>query len=87
MAMRGIDDDQVAAGGDQQLGALEALVADRRCGGDAQAALRRPCRRAGASRLLDVLDGDEADAAVVVIDDQQLLDAVLVQQPLALLPG
>ena len=35
-------------------------------------------------RLLDVLDGDEADAAVLVVDHDQLLDAVLVQEPLRL---
>ena len=35
-------------------------------------------------RLLDVLDGDQADASAGVVDDQQLLDAVLVQQPLGL---
>ena len=39
MAVRGIDDDEVDAGVDQQLGALEALVADRGRGGDAQPAL------------------------------------------------
>ena len=33
-------------------------------------------------RLLDVLDGDQADAIAGGIDDQQLLDAVLVQQAL-----
>ena len=31
-------------------------------------------------RLLDVLDGDQADAAAGFVDHQQLLDAVLVQQ-------
>ncbi len=30
--------------------------------------------------LLDVLDGDKADAVIGVIDDDQLLDAVLVQK-------
>ena len=32
-------------------------------------------------RLLHVLDGDEADAAEVLVDDDQPLDLVLVQQP------
>jgi hypothetical protein len=36
-------------------------------------------------RLFHVLHGDQADAAVGVVDDQQLLDAVLVQQALRLL--
>ena len=39
MAVRGIDDDEVDAGLDQPLGALEPLVADGGGGGDAQAAL------------------------------------------------
>ena len=39
MAVRGVDDDDVDAGVDQRLGALEAGVADRGRGGDAQAAL------------------------------------------------
>lgn len=33
-------------------------------------------------RLLDILDGDEADAATVIIDDEQLFDAVRMQQAL-----
>ena len=40
MAVRGVDDQQVDAGVDQPLGALEAVVADAGGGGDAQAALR-----------------------------------------------
>ena len=39
MAVRGIDDDDVDAGVDQRLGALEAVIADAGRGGDAQAAL------------------------------------------------
>ena len=35
-------------------------------------------------RLFHVLDGDQADAAVLVVDHQQLFDAVLVQHPLRL---
>ena len=55
----------------------------------AAATRRRPCSSFDGVRvllrLLDVLDRDEADAAVLVVDHQQLLDAVLVQQPLGLL--
>ena len=40
MAVRGIDHDQIDAGVDQPLGALEAALADRGRGGDAQPALR-----------------------------------------------
>ena len=35
-------------------------------------------------RLFHVLDGDQADAAVLVVDHQQFFDAVLVQHPLRL---
>ena len=54
----------------------------------AAATRRRPCSSLQASgmgdRLLHVLDGDQADAAIVLVDHEQLLDAVLVQQPLRL---
>ena len=33
-------------------------------------------------RLLDVLDRDQPDAAIVVVDHDQLLDAMLVEEPL-----
>ena len=35
--------------------------------------------------LLDVLDRDQADAAIVLVDDQQFLDAVMVEKPLGLI--
>ena len=58
---------------------------------EAAATRSRPsCVLAGVGmlrRLLDVLDGDEADAAVILVDDEQLLDAMLVQQPLRLRPA
>ena len=84
MAVRGVDHDEIDAGLDQPLGAVEALVADRGGGGDAQAALLVLAGVGIGDRLLDVLHGDQADAAVLVVDHQQLLDAVLVQQPLGL---
>ncbi len=62
MAMRGIDDDQVDAGVDQALGALDAVIADADGGGDAQAALRILGGIRVELRLFDVLDGDQADA-------------------------
>ena len=82
MAVRGVDDEQVDAGVDQPLGPLEAVVADAGGGGDAQAALRVLGGIRVELRLLDVLDGDQADAIAVVVDDQQLFDAALVQQAL-----
>jgi hypothetical protein len=54
----------------------------------AAATRRRPCSSLAASgqavRAFSIsFTGDEADAAAVVIDHQQLLDPALVQQPLA----
>ena len=84
MAMRGIDDQKVDAGIDQALGALEAVIADAGGGRRAQAPLRILGGVRIELRLLDVLDGDQADAIARWVDDQQLFDAVLVQQPLGL---
>ena len=82
MAVRGIDHHQIDAGRDQRFGAREALVADRGGGGDAQAALLVLAGIRIGHRLFDVLDGDQADAAILVVHHQQLLDAVLMQQAL-----
>ena len=71
MAVRGIDDDEIDAGVDQRLGALEALVADGGRGGDAQPALLVLAGVRVGDRLFDVLDGDQADAAIVVVDHQR----------------
>ena len=81
MAVRGVDDEAVDAGRHQHLGALETLVADGGGGGDAQppVGVLGGVRMGG--RLLDVLDGDEADAAPRIVDDHQLLDPVLMQEP------
>ena len=84
MAVRGVDDHDVDPGVEQRLGALKAIVAGAGRGGDAQPALLVLAGVGVELRLLDVLDGDQADAAVGVIDHQQLLDAVLVQQALGL---
>ena len=78
--MRGVDDDEVDAGIDQQLGAQEAGVT--RAGGraDAQALVLVLGGERMVGGLFHVVHGDEPDAAVVVVHDDELLDAVLVQQ-------
>ena len=81
MAVRGVDDEAVDAGRHQHLGALEPLVADRGGGGDAQAPVDVLGGIRMGRRLLDVLDGDEPDAALRIVDDHQLLDAVQMQEP------
>ena len=80
MAVGGIDDDAVHACVDQHERPLEALVAHRGGGGDAQATLGVLAGVGMERGLLDVLDRDEAHAAMVLIHHQQLLDAVLMQQ-------
>ena len=84
MAVRGVDHDDVAFRLDQRHGARIAVFADAGRGGDAQAAALVLAGVGIFLRLLDVLDGDEADAAIGVVDDENLLDAVLMQQPLGL---
>ena len=81
MAVRGVDDEAVDAGRHQELGALESLVADRGRGGDAQAPVPVLGGVGMGGRLLDVLDGDEADAARRLVDDDKLLDPMLMQEP------
>src|SRR4029450_11703032 len=85
--VRGVDDDDVDVGVDQELGAQEALLAHGGRRGGAQAALLVLAGAGELVGLLDVLDRDQADAAIGVVDDQQLLDTVLVQEPLGLLLG
>ena len=63
------------------LRALIAVVADRRGGGDAQPPFGILAGVRMQRRLLYVLHRDEADAAIILVDDQQLLDAMLMQQP------
>ena len=82
MAVRGVDHDQIDAGFDQPLGAVITLVADRGRRGDAQPPLLVLAGVRIGDRLLDVLHRDQPDAAISRVDHQQLLDAVLMQQPL-----
>jgi hypothetical protein len=57
---------------------------DRGRGRHPQAALLVLAGERIGDRLLDVLDRDEPDAAVLRVDHQELLDPVLVQEPLGL---
>ncbi len=63
------------------------VLADAHSRGDAQAALLVLAGIRIGLGLLHVLDGDEADAAIAVIDHQQLLQPVLVQQLAGLAAG
>ncbi len=87
MAVRGVDNDAIDAGIHQHQRAVVTLVADGRSRSDAQAAFGVLAGIGIERRLLDVLHRDESDAAPVVIDDEQFLDAVLMQKPARLVFG
>ena len=80
VAVGGVDDDDIAFRREQRLGALETHVADGSSGGNAQP----PGSVLGRGRighcLFDILDRDQADAAELVIDHQQLFNPTLVKQ-------
>ena len=84
MAMRSVDDDEVAFRIDQRLAALQTGFTHGGGGSDAQAA-RRVLRglRIG-DGFFDILDGDEANAVIGLVHNEQLFDPALVQQPLRL---
>ena len=82
MAVGGVDDDKIDPCFDQRFTAHITGVANARRGGDTQPALLVLAGIGIRHRLLDILDRDEADAAVVGVDNEKLFDAVLVQQPL-----
>ncbi len=84
MAVCGIDHQQVDARVDQRHRALVAGIADPGGRSDAEAALRVLDRMGVELGLFDVLDGDQADAAAVIVGHQQLLDPVRVEQALGL---
>ncbi len=82
MAVRRVDDDDVGAGLDEQRDALVGVHTRADGRADAQ---RAPLVLAGERivvRFLDVLHGDHAAKleTLVLVDDQHLLDAVLVQE-------
>ena len=82
MSVRGVDHHKIDARGDERLGAGKALVANGRGCGDAQAALLVLAGIGIGHRLFDILHRDQADAAILRVHHQKLLDTVLVQQAL-----
>ena len=80
MTMRGIDHDEIDAGSEQALAARIAGLADRRGSSHPQPALLVLAGVRVRHGLFDVLHRDKADAAIVGIDNQKLLDAILVQE-------
>ncbi len=82
--MGGVDGESVDAHLDQGCSALQEVAGGADGSGDAQATLIVLRGVRILQLLLDVLDGDQALELVVVIDDQELFDAVLVQDVLGL---
>src|SRR3546814_6404678 len=80
MAVRCIDDDQVAFRIYQRFGPLQPLVAHRRRGSHAQAAGSILRGLWISYSLFNILDRDEANAMIMPIDNQQLFDAPLMQE-------
>ena len=80
MPVGGIDDDDIDAGLDQRGNALVGPFANADSGTDAQTFVRILARVGKLIRLLNVLDRDHAAQLEVVVDHENLLDAVLVQQ-------
>ena len=85
MTVRRVDDEHVDLGVDERGRALERVGpdADRRADPEPTLVVLRRVRVL--DLLRDVLDGDEALEAPVVVDDRQLLDLVAVEDRLGLL--
>ena len=85
VAVGGVDHQHVDPGGDQTLGPREGVGPDADRGPHPQAALLVLRRVRVLGLLLDVLDRDEPLEEPLVVDDRQLLDAVLPEDVLRLL--
>ena len=85
MAVGGVDDDDIDFRPDQFADALQIITCGADRGADTQSALVI----FGGQRIFDlfgdVFDGDQALQILILVDDQQLLDAMLVQECAALL--
>ena len=82
VAVRRVDDDEVAFGAEQRLGPGQPICADAGRGPGAEPALRVLAGVGKGLCALDVLDRDEADAAIGVVDHHELLDPMTVEEPL-----
>ena len=69
MAMRRIDDDKIYFRINESFGAVKPLVTNRGCRSYPQPAVLVLGRIWKALRLFNVFDGDQADAAVIIVND------------------
>src|SRR5690606_2207256 len=84
MAMRGIDDDDIDACGNQLLDTFLGAVTYANRGADAQLAVRILAGIGVGCVLVDVLDGHQAAQFELIVHDQHAFQAVLVHQCLGL---
>jgi hypothetical protein len=80
MTVRGVDHDAIGASIDQHERALVTQVANRRGSGDPEPSLGvLACGRVQ-GRLFHILDGHQTDTAEIIVDDNQLFKAMLMQK-------
>ena len=79
MAVRGIDDNDVRFGVEKRFGASVAEVADTGRRSHTQTSFFVLAGIGVLGGFLHVLDGNQADAAIVIIDDEKLFDTMLMQ--------
>src|SRR5205823_13677596 len=84
MAMRRVDADDVAPRTQERMEPFLSIRPDPHRRADQEPAMLVLGGVRELPGLLDVLDGDEALELVLLVDDEELLDAVLVQQLLGL---
>ena len=78
--MCGVDDNQIAFGINQRLGICQALFAygSRRCNAQPTGTVLGSVRIENG--LLNILNGDQANAMIGIVDDEQLFYPPLMQQ-------
>ena len=79
VAVGRVDGEGVDTGFDEGCGALEIVAGGTDGSGDAEAALGVFCGVGVLQLLLDVFNGDEAFELILIVDDEKLLHAVLVE--------
>ena len=84
VAVRGIDNDHIDTSRQQRLGTRQAIVTDTRRGGNAQTPLFILGRVGKILRALNIAHRHHADAAILLINNKKLFNAVAVQQPFGL---
>ena len=82
MAMRGVDNNDIGLGSNQFSHSFEIIAGRSDRGADAQAALTVFGGQGVFDLLRDVFNSNETFEVLVPVDDKELFDAMLVQNPL-----